>query len=161
MALGSNVGGGVVVVPVLAVVPVPVDVLDPVDVLVDVEAVVVAGFFEEPCDVLFDAPLVFVVVAWLVLPDLLPDDAPCVDGPLLFGAPVPTLGPFDVGALVAPRPCAAVVAVNAATTTAVVARSENLRICGVPPRHQQVKIDAHKGRLGKRSACNELAPGAR
>jgi hypothetical protein len=68
IALGSNVG----VVLVLAVVPVLVDVPEPLVVLVDVEAVVVAGFFEEPCDVV----LVFVVVAWPVPPDLVPDDAP-------------------------------------------------------------------------------------
>jgi hypothetical protein len=68
IALGSNVG----VVLVLAVVPVLVDVPEPLVVLVDVDAVVVVGFFEEPCDVV----LVFVVVAWPVPPDLVPDDAP-------------------------------------------------------------------------------------
>jgi hypothetical protein len=72
IALGSNVG----VVLVLAVVPVLVDVPEPLVVLVDVEAVVVAGFLEEPCDEPCDVVLVFVVVAWPVLPDLLPDDAP-------------------------------------------------------------------------------------
>ena len=70
IALGSNVGGGVVVVPVLAVVPV----LVPLDVLVDVDAVVVAGFFDVPCDSPCDGPLVFVVALWPVLPALLPDD---------------------------------------------------------------------------------------
>jgi hypothetical protein len=60
------------VVLVLAVVPVLVDVPEPLVVLVDVDAVVVVGFFEEPCDVV----LVFVVVAWPVPPDLVPDDAP-------------------------------------------------------------------------------------
>ena len=61
-ALGSNVVG-VVVVPLPAVVPVlvPLDVLEPLDVPVDVEAVVVVGFFDEPCDAPFDAPLVFIV----------------------------------------------------------------------------------------------------
>ena len=59
IALGSNVG----VVLVLAVVPVLVDVPEPLVVLVDVEAVVVAGFFEAPCDEACDVVLVFVVVA--------------------------------------------------------------------------------------------------
>jgi hypothetical protein len=71
IAFGSKVGVEVVV-PVLAVVPVLVDVPEPLDVLVDVEAVVVAAFFEEPCDAL----LVFVVVVWPVLPPVLADDAP-------------------------------------------------------------------------------------
>jgi hypothetical protein len=72
IALGSNVG----VVLVLAVVPVLVDVPEPLVVLVDVDAVVVDGFFEEPCDEPCDVVLVFVVVAWPVPPDLVPDDAP-------------------------------------------------------------------------------------
>ena len=69
IALGSNVGGGVDVVPVLAVV-----VVVPLDVLVDVDAVVVAGFFDVPCDSPCDGPLVFVVPLWPVLPALLSDD---------------------------------------------------------------------------------------
>jgi hypothetical protein len=53
IALGSNVGGGVDVVPVLAVV-----VVVPLDVLVPVEVdVVLVGFFDAPRDV----ALVFVV----------------------------------------------------------------------------------------------------
>ena len=67
IALGSNVGGGVDVVPVLTVVVV-------VPLEVDVDAVVVAGFFDVPCDSPCDGPLVFVVPLWPVLPALLPDD---------------------------------------------------------------------------------------
>jgi hypothetical protein len=53
IALGSNVGGGVDVVPVLTVV-----VVAPLDVLVPVEVdVVLVGLFDAPCDV----PVVFVV----------------------------------------------------------------------------------------------------
>jgi hypothetical protein len=62
IALGLNVVG-VVVVPVV-VVPVPLDVL------VEVDAVVVAGFFDAPCSV----PLVFAVVP----PDLVPPVAPAL-----------------------------------------------------------------------------------
>ena len=65
--MGSNVGGGVDVVPVLAVVVV-------VPLEVDVDTVVVAGFFDVPCDSPCDGPLVFVVPLWPVLPALLPDD---------------------------------------------------------------------------------------
>jgi len=67
IALGSNVGGGVDVVPALTVVVV-------VPLEVDVDAVVVAGFFDVPCDSPCDGPLVFVVPLWPVLPTLLPDD---------------------------------------------------------------------------------------
>ncbi len=70
IALGSNVGVGVVVVPVLAVVVVaPLDVLVPVDV-----DVVLVGLFDAPCAQPCDEPLVFVVAPWPVLPALLPDD---------------------------------------------------------------------------------------
>jgi hypothetical protein len=125
MALGSNVG----VVPVLAVVVLvlePLDVLDGLDVLepldVLVDAVVVVGFFDPPCA---DWPVF--VLAPLALPPALVLDAPWTGLPPPLGALVPTLVVL-VGALPAPRPCAAAVVPSAATATAVTARTVNLRM---------------------------------
>ena len=71
-----------------------------------------------------------------------------------------TFGALAVGVLPAPRPCAAVVVLSAATATAVVARSENLRISGVLPGTSDSKKGAHGGRSGKRCAHKELADSA-
>jgi hypothetical protein len=122
IALGSNVGVVLVVAVVVVLVLEPLDVLEPLEVLVDVDAVVVGDFFEAP----FAEPLVFVVAPVALAPPLAPD-APWVVWPPPFGALAPA---FDglVGALPAPRPCAAAVVPRATTATAVTAKSENLRM---------------------------------
>ena len=120
-------------VPVLAVVVVvPLDVVVPVD----VDAVVVAGFFDAPCADRSRSssssrpgrgcrPWCPTLRESM---DRRPWERSCRRSVPSWSAPCPPRGPAPPSS-----------ALSAATATAVAARSENLRMSGVPPGHQQVQ----------------------
>jgi hypothetical protein len=156
IALGSTV-------VVLAVVVVVVVVVDSPVVDVEVDAVVVAGRFDAP----LPAPVVFAVapaaravdpVALVAPPAAAPPPlalpAPVTADPPAFGAGELTFGD-EVGALPAPRPCAAVVVPSATVVTAVNARSENLRIIWSLRRASRSKKDACRGLHFRERFCRE------